>query len=151
MIIVRVEPGPLDAAAELAVLSTLECGAVASFTGIARSDTNEQGSVTAIELEHYPAMTMPALNALAQDAHKRWSLLGCVIVHRTGLVPVNQSIVVVGTASLHRAAALKSTAFLIDCLKTSAPFWKKEYRSGGIANWVEAKSTDDAAADKWGQ
>ncbi len=151
MIIVRVEPGPLDAAAELSVLAELGGGALASFTGIARSDTNDHGNVTAIELEHYPAMTLPALDALVQDAFARWPLLGCVLVHRTGLVPVNQAIVVVGTASLHRAAALESTAFLIDRLKTGAPFWKKEHRSGGSAHWVEARSSDDAAADKWGQ
>ena len=151
MNIIRIQAGPFDAAAELTPLSALGGGAVASFLGIARSDTNSDGAVTAIELEHYPAMTQAALVALADAAQARWPLLGCVIIHRVGVIAVNEAIVLVGTASLHRAAALESTAFLIDRLKTEAPFWKKEHRSSGTAIWVDAKESDDAVARKWRQ
>ncbi len=149
MIVIRVQPEPFDMAAELAPLSALGGGAVASFLGIARSDTNAHGAVTAVELEHYPAMTQAALSGLVDAAWARWALLGCVIIHRVGIIAVNEAIVLVGTASPHRAAALESTAFLIDRLKTEAPFWKKEHRSGGTAAWVDIKESDHAAAQKW--
>ena len=149
MKIVRVQSGPFDAAAEMAPLSALGGGAVASFLGIARSDTNAHGAVTAIELEHYPAMTQAALSALADAAMTRWPLLGCVIIHRAGIVTVGEAIVLVAAASPHRTAALDATSFLIDRLKTDAPFWKKEHRSTGAA-WVEAQVSDDVTAERWG-
>jgi molybdopterin synthase catalytic subunit len=149
MIKVRVQSAPFDVAAELSSLADLGGGAVASFIGICREDTGEDGAVTAIELEHYPAMTHAALTALIDEAKARWPLLGCVLIHRVGIIPVGEAIVLVGTASPHRSAALESTAFLIDRLKTDAPFWKKEYRSSGSQKWVEAKSSDDDAAQKW--
>jgi molybdopterin synthase catalytic subunit len=149
MITVRIQRERFDAGAELLPLAALGGGALASFTGIARNDANDAGDVAAIELEHYPAMTLAALQALAAQAQNRWSLLGCVLIHRVGIIPVGEEIVLVGTASLHRAAALEATAFLIDRLKTGAPFWKKEHRSDGSKVWVEAKISDDIAAEKW--
>jgi molybdopterin synthase catalytic subunit len=142
---VRVDPAALDMAAELAPLAQLGGGAVASFTGICRADDN----VIAIELEHYPAMTEASLMALADEAAARWSLLGCVLIHRVGRVEVGEPIVCVGTASAHRAEALEACAFLIDRLKTDAPFWKKEHRVDGRADWVEAKASDDKRAADW--
>ncbi|MEP7350326.1 MAG: molybdenum cofactor biosynthesis protein MoaE [Sphingorhabdus sp.] len=145
MIRVDVIETPFDSAAALAPLSALGGGAVASFTGIARDD----GGVTAIELEHYPAMTKASLEALVHEAVTRWSLLGCVLIHRVGRVAVGEGVVLVGTAASHRAAALEACAYLIDRLKTDAPFWKKEYHVDGSAEWVEAKASDDARAERW--
>lgn len=145
MKIVRISSDAINGTAEFAPLVTLGGGAVASFTGIARDDNG----VTAIELEHYPAMTEASLNALVDGAVARWSLLGAVLIHRVGIIKVGESIVLVGTAASHRAEALEACAFLIDRLKTDAPFWKKEHRVDGSATWVEAKTSDDARAEKW--
>lgn len=145
MIRVEVSDVPLDGAAALAPLAGLGGGAVASFTGIARDD----GGVTAIELEHYPAMTKASLDALVGQAMTRWSLLGCVLLHRIGRIAVGEPIVLVGTAASHRAEALEACAFIIDRLKTDAPFWKKEHRADGSADWVEAKASDDTRASRW--
>lgn len=145
MKIVRVSPDLFDSNAKLAPLAKLGGGAVASFTGIAREDHG----VTAIELEHYPAMTEASLHALADEALNRWSLLGAVVVHRVGLINVGEPIVLIGTAASHRAEALEACAFLIDRLKTDAPFWKREHRADGSAEWVDAKASDDDRADLW--
>lgn len=145
MIRVEVSERPFDGAAALAPLGSLGGGAVASFTGIARDD----GGVTAIELEHYPAMTEASLMGLVEEAVARWSLLGCVLIHRVGKVAVGQVIVLVGTAASHRAEALEACAYLIDRLKTDAPFWKKEHRADGSADWVEAKASDEIRASEW--
>jgi molybdopterin synthase catalytic subunit len=145
MKIVRVSGEAIDSATELAPLANLGGGAVASFTGIVRGD----GGTTAIELEHYPAMTEASLNALMDEATTRWSLLGGVLVHRIGVIIAGEPVVVVGTAAGHRAEALEACAFLIDRLKTDAPFWKKEHRADGSSDWVEAKASDDLRADKW--
>jgi molybdopterin synthase catalytic subunit len=145
MIRVEVSDGPFDSASALAPLGLLGGGAVASFTGIARDD----GGITAIELEHYPAMTIATLNALVEEAAVRWSLLGCVLIHRVGIVSVGEAIVLVGTAASHRAEALEACAFLIDRLKMDAPFWKKEHRADGSSDWVEAKAGDSQRASKW--
>jgi molybdopterin synthase catalytic subunit len=142
---VRISSDPIDSAVELAPLALLGGGALASFTGITRDDDG----VTAIELEHYPAMTEASLAALVDEAITRWSLLGAVLIHRVGMITVGEPIVLVGTAASHRAEALEACAFLIDRLKTDAPFWKKEHRSDGSASWVDAKTSDDARADKW--
>jgi molybdopterin synthase catalytic subunit len=142
---VSISSEPIDCATGLAPLSKLGGGAVASFTGIARED----GCVAAIELEHYPAMTEASLSALADEAAVRWPLLGVVLVHRVGMIKVGEPIVLVGIAAAHRAEALDACAFLIDRLKTDAPFWKKEHRADGSTYWVEAKGTDDTRADKW--
>ena len=109
----------------------------------------DDGGVTAIELEHYPVMTEACLSRVIEAATARWSLLGAVVTHRVGIVPVGDSVVVVGAASLHRAEALEATAFLIDRLKTDAPFWKREHYADGTAKWVEAKLSDDTRSERW--
>ncbi len=144
MIEVRVQVEAFDSAAFLAALAAEGVGAVASFTGLVRSDDG----VTAIELEHYPAMTEASLLAVLADAQGRWNLSGAIIVHRVGKMAVGEPIVFVAAASAHRAEALAACAFLIDRLKTEAPFWKKEYR-GDVATWVEAKASDDDRAGAW--
>jgi len=145
MIRIDVGEGDFDGAALLAELEGLGGGAVASFTGLVRDD----GGLVAMELEHYPAMTRDALARLAEDAGTRWPLLGIIVIHRVGRLVPGDRIVFVGTASSHRAAALDACHFLIDWLKTEAPFWKKEHRVGG-AEWVQARAADDAARDRWG-
>jgi molybdopterin synthase catalytic subunit len=136
---------PISAEVALAGLSDLGGGAVSSFTGISRDD----GGVTAIELEHYPGMTESSLMRLIDEAFARWALLGAAIVHRIGRVAVGEPVVVVGAASRHRADALDATAFLIDRLKTDAPFWKKEHYADGTSVWVDAKSSDDDRSSRW--
>lgn len=149
MIRIEICEAPLDGVDALELLSKLGGGAVASFTGIARHDANDRGGVTAVELEHYPAMTKASLDLLVQQAVSRWSLLGCVLIHRIGRIAVGEAIVLVGTAASHRAEALEACAYLIDRLKTDAPFWKKEHYADGSANWVEAKASDDLRASEW--
>lgn len=146
MITVCVQAEAFDCAAELAALEMKGVGALASFTGLVRGDDG----VTAIALEHYPAMTEASLVALAEEAAARWQLSGCTLIHRFGRMDVGEPIVLVVTASPHRAAALEACAFLIDRLKTDAPFWKKEYR-GEAATWVEAKASDTVRASLWDQ
>lgn len=136
---------PISTEVALAGLSDLGGGAVSSFTGISRDD----GGVTAIELEHYPGMTESSLMRLIDEAFGRWALLGAAIVHRIGRVAVGEPVVVVGAASRHRADALEATAFLIDRLKTDAPFWKKEHYADGTSVWVDAKSSDDDRSSRW--
>lgn len=144
MIRVRVSPEPIDVAAELAAVETAGAGAVASFTGLVRADDG----VELLELEHYPGATEAALRRLAEEARGRWALLAAGVAHRVGPMRPGERIVFVGTAAPHRAAALDACAFLIDRLKTAAPFWKRETR-GGEARWVEAREGDDAAAARW--
>jgi len=144
MISVRVQPEDFDVGAELAALEGKGGGAVASFTGIVRADDG----VEAMTLEHYPGMTEKALTTLAEQATARWPLCGVTVLHRVGTLRAGDRIVFVGTSSDHRAAALEACTFLIDRLKTDAPFWKKEHRREGDS-WVEARATDDAAARSW--
>lgn len=144
MIRVLLPSAPIDVADELARLEALAVGAVASFTGLVRRDDG----VTALELEHYPGATDAALRKLAQAAAERWTLSAVTIVHRVGRMLPGERIVFVGTAARHRAAALEACAFLIDRLKTDAPFWKREETADG-ARWVEARASDDAAAGRW--
>lgn len=144
MIDIRVQPTAIDLGQELAHFAAPGAGAIASFTGIVRSDDG----VTAIELEHYPAMTEAHLQDLAAQAMSRWSLISCAIIHRVGRIALGEPIVLVIAAALHRAEALDACAFLIDRLKTEAPFWKREFR-GDSALWVEAKESDTARADRW--
>ncbi len=136
---------PISEEVALSGLSDLGGGAVSSFTGISRDD----GGVTAIELEHYPGMTESSLLRLIDEAFARWALLGAAIVHRIGRVAVGEPVVVVGAASRHRADALEATAFLIDRLKTDAPFWKKERYADRMSVWVDAKSSDDDRSSRW--
>lgn len=144
MIRVSIQTAVFDIAAEAAMLERLGIGAVATFTGIVRADDG----VTAIELEHYPGMTEATLSAICEEAYQRWGLAGCTIIHRVGRMEVGEPIVLVLAAAAHRAAALEACAFLIDRLKTDAPFWKKEYR-GADAVWVEAKASDAQRATRW--
>jgi molybdopterin synthase catalytic subunit len=144
MIRVSVQPGNFDPGTELAALEALGGGAVASFTGLVRGE----GGIAALTLDHYPGMTEAALRALADAATARWHLLAITLIHRVGRLEAGERIVFVGTASSHRAAALEACGFLIDKLKTDAPFWKKEHRAEGDV-WVEARANDDAAAQRW--
>jgi molybdopterin synthase catalytic subunit len=142
---IRVQPEAFDPGVELARLEALDVGAVASFTGLVRGD----GGLTAMTLEHYPAMTEAALCTISDEAARRWPLGGVIVIHRHGRLVPGDRIVFVGTASSHRAAALESCAFLIDWLKTDAPFWKREEWADGTACWVEARSEDDSAKERW--
>jgi molybdopterin synthase catalytic subunit len=144
MIRVSVDPAPIELAIELAALEERGAGAVATFTGVVRGD----GGVTALELEHYPGMTEAVLCDLAEVATERWDLLGVTIVHRIGRMTVGERIVFVGTAAHHRREALEACAYLIDRLKTDAPFWKREWR-GEAAAWVAARASDADAAARW--
>ena len=148
MIRVLVCAESIDVGAELALAEAASAGAVATFTGLVRADASNGGDVELLELEHYPGVTEAALRALAEEARTRWSLLGASVVHRVGPMRPGERIVFVATAAPHRAAALDACAFLIDRLKTGAPFWKRETR-GGAARWVEARDSDDAAAARW--
>jgi molybdopterin synthase catalytic subunit len=142
---IRVQPDDFDPGAELARLEALDVGAVASFTGLVRGD----GGLIAMTLEHYPAMTETALREIADEAARRWPLAGITVIHRHGRLVPGDRIVFVGTASSHRAAALESCAFLIDWLKTDAPFWKREEWADGSDRWVEARLEDDTAKARW--
>jgi molybdopterin synthase catalytic subunit len=144
---VLVQADPFDMGAEAARLQAgrTDVGGLASFLGICRAD----GGLVAMELEHYPGMTERALARIAEEACARWPLTGCTVIHRHGRLVPGDPIVLVLTASAHRVAALESCAFLIDWLKTKAPFWKREEFAGGAGRWVEAKAEDDAAADRW--
>lgn len=144
---VRVQEAPFDLAAESADLTAgrADVGGVASFVGVCRADDG----LAALVLEHYPGMTERALSDIAAEACARWPLSGCTVIHRVGRLLPGEPIVLVLTASAHRAAALESCAFLIDWLKTGAPFWKREEFGDGRERWVEAKAEDDAAAARW--
>ncbi len=141
---IRVQTADFDPATELARLEALDVGAVASFTGLVRGDDG----VAALTLEHYPGMTEKVLRALGDEAASRWALAGVSLIHRVGRLGRGARIVFVGTASAHRADALESCAFLIDRLKTDAPFWKSE-EVGGAPRWVAARDGDQEAADRW--
>ncbi|ONF95464.1 molybdenum cofactor biosynthesis protein MoaE [Sphingomonas jeddahensis] len=144
MIRVRVSSAPIDIAAEMEAAEAEEGGAVATFTGLVRPDDG----VSELTLEHYPGATERALEALAREAVARWSLAGATIVHRVGPMRPGERIVFVAASAVHRAAALQACAFLIDRLKTDAPFWKRETVEAGH-RWVEPRAADDAAADRW--
>jgi molybdopterin synthase catalytic subunit len=146
MIDVRVVAEPFDAGEELDRLASAGVGGIASFIGIVRGD----GGLASLTLDHYPAMTERALRGLAAAAQERWDLAAVILIHRVGTMMPGDRIVFVGTASAHRAEALESCAFLIDRLKTEAPFWKRETFADGIEKWVEAREIDQAAATRWG-
>ena len=146
----RIQCGPFDPAAELEALraGNPAIGAVVTFLGLMR-DLNEGERVEAMALEHYPGMTEKALMAIAEEAARRWSLDRVRILHRVGALAPQEPIVLVAVTSAHRGDAFRACEFLIDYLKTRAPFWKKESTSSGD-HWVEARETDGAAADRWG-
>lgn len=145
MIRVAVQAHGFDPGAELAALEALGGGGIASFTGVVRSD----GGISALHLDHYPAMTQAQMERVAAQAAERWPLLGLTVIHRFGTMPVGERIVFVGTASSSRTPALEACAYLIDWLKVAAPFWKREVRADGSGKWVEAKAADDAEAARW--
>jgi molybdopterin synthase catalytic subunit len=148
---VHVQREDFDVADEIAALSSgrTDLGAVVTFTGLCR---DEDGTLAALELEHYPGMAEEEIARVLTEARQRWPLEGATIIHRFGLIRPGENIVLVVTASRHRAVAFLAGAFLMDYLKTRAPFWKKEHRvDGSTGGWVEAKTTDDAAADRWAQ
>lgn len=141
---IRIQGEPFDVNDELEALSGEGVGAIATFTGYVRGD----GGLTAMTLEHYPGMTEREIMRAAEDAASRWPLAAVTVIHRIGRLTPGDPIVLVAVASSHRAAAFAACEFLMDYLKTRAPFWKQEERPGGKA-WVEAKASDDAAAERW--
>jgi molybdopterin synthase catalytic subunit len=149
---VRVQREDFDTAAELERLSTgnPRIGAVVTFTGLVRDFAAEQPGTTpqSMTLEHYPGMTERQLGDILAEAESRWPLEAALIIHRYGELAPGDRIVLVVTASAHRQAAFEANAFLIDWLKTKAPFWKLE-QAGGERRWVEAKTSDDTAAARW--
>jgi molybdopterin synthase catalytic subunit len=146
---VRVQTQDFDVAAELRAMRAADpkVGAIVSFIGLAR-DLNEQQAVCSLTLEHYPGMTERALEQIVAQAHGRWDIRQALIVHRVGtLAPLDQ-IVLVAVSSMHRHEAFDACRFLIDYLKTDAPFWKREVRPDG-AHWVEARASDEQARAAW--
>jgi molybdopterin synthase catalytic subunit len=147
---VVVQQAPFDVGAELAALTAgrTDVGGIGLFVGIVRDSAGGR-PITAMTLEHYPGMTERALAAIAAEAEARWPLVACTVIHRVGRLTPGEGIVLVATASAHRQAALEATAFLIDWLKTKAPFWKHEAFAEGGGQWVDARAADDAAAARW--
>jgi molybdopterin synthase catalytic subunit len=147
---VRVQTEPFDLASELARMKRdrTDIGAIVTFTGVVR-DTADGAGLLAMTLEHYPGMTEGELERVEQEARKRWPLSDCLIIHRYGRLVPSDDIVLVITTSAHRDAAFEAARFLMDYLKTSAPFWKKEERADGTVTWVDAKASDDAATARW--
>jgi len=147
--VIRVQEADIDVGAELTVLtgSNHRIGGIATFIGTMRDFTDGQ-AVTTMTLEHYPGMTEKQLEAIEREAHTRWDLEATLIIHRYGRFAPGDRIVLVATAAPHRQAALDSCAFLIDWLKTKAPFWKLE-ETGDSARWVDARDSDDAATARW--
>ena len=146
---VAIRAEDFDLAAEVARLTTgrPDVGAVVTFTGLCR---DEGGTLSALELEHYPGMAEEEIRRVAEEALRRWPLTGVTAIHRYGRIAPGGNIVLVVTASAHRAAAFAAGEFLMDYLKTRAPFWKKEHRKDGTSgDWVDAKAADDAAAERW--
>ena len=146
---VRVQRDDFDAGAELAALRVgrPEVGAIASFIGVVR-DRNDGATVGTLTLEHYPGMTERSLEAICAEARTRWSLFDVVVVHRHGTLQPTDQIVFVATSAAHRGEAFEACAFVMDYLKTEAPFWKKEATDRG-ERWVEARASDAAAAGRW--
>jgi molybdopterin synthase catalytic subunit len=146
---VRLQREPFDAAAESAALTRgrSDIGAVVCFTGICRgSETGEL--IAALTLEHYPGMAEAEIERHVQEAKTRWPLLGITVIHRYGRITPGEDIVLVVTASSHREAAFAAAEFLMDYLKTRAPFWK-QVEKAGEKTWIDAKQSDDAAAGRW--
>lgn len=147
---VRVQAENFDIAAELADVRAAEIdgtGGLVTFTGIVRGSENGD-AISAMTLEYYPGMTLRELEKIEAEAHERWPLTASRIIHRYGRLEPGENIVLVITASAHRQAAFEASEFLVDWLKTRAPFWKQETREGGDT-WVNAKSSDDDAAARW--
>ena len=146
---VIVQEADFDAGAEARALSQANpgVGAVATFVGLVR-DHNEGSGVAAMTLEHYPGMTEQSIAKIVEEAKGRWEVLGCTVIHRVGELRPTDQIVLVCVASGHRGDAFAACEFIMDYLKTRAPFWKKEATPQG-ARWVQARASDDAAAERW--
>jgi molybdopterin synthase catalytic subunit len=147
--VVRIQAGDFDLADEVAKLTAGrgDIGAVVTFSGLCR---DEAGTLAALELEHYPGMAEAEILRIARQAAERWPLTGLVAIHRHGKIAPGGNIVLVVAASAHRQAAFEGASFLMDFLKTRAPFWKKEHRTDGTeGGWVDAKDADDRAASRW--
>jgi molybdopterin synthase catalytic subunit len=146
---IRVQTEDFDPGREEAALTAgrRDVGAVVAFTGLCR---DEDGTLAALELEHYPGMAEDEIGRVAHEALSRWPLLGLTVIHRFGVIRPGERIVLVAAAAHHRGEAFGAAEFLMDYLKTRAPFWKKERRADGTeGGWVEAKGSDDAAAARW--
>ncbi|HEY1735125.1 MAG TPA: molybdenum cofactor biosynthesis protein MoaE [Methylovirgula sp.] len=145
--VLRVQKEPFDLAAEVASLTSgrTDIGALVTFTGLCR---DEDGSLSALEIEHYPGMAEDEIARVVAQAGARWPLEAVLVIHRCGVIRPGEPIVLVATASRHRGEAFRAAEFLMDYLKTSAPFWKKQHGEEAGA-WVEAKAEDDSAAEKW--
>ena len=148
---VRVQTEDFDVSAEMLTLRKRnpKIGAVASFIGVVR-DLNDGDSVSTLTLEHYPGMTEKSLEAIVQQAKERWDIYDALIVHRVGTMRPLDQIVLVIVTSAHRGESFQACEFLMDYLKTRAPFWKKEVTPEG-ERWVDARSSDDVAANRWEQ
>ena len=146
---VRLQREPFDAAKEAAALSRgrTDVGAVVTFTGICRGDENGK-PIAALTLEHYPGMAEAEIGRHVAEAADRWPLLGVTVIHRYGRIAPGEDIVLVITTASHRQAAFAAAEFLMDYLKTRAPFWKQVEKAGG-KTWVDAKTSDDTAAERW--
>ena len=146
---ISVQEADFDIGAEFAALTAgrSDIGGIGCFVGTVRANAGDP--VVAMTLEHYPAMTERAIARIVEEAERRWDLLGCTVIHRVGRLVAGENIVLVLAAASHRQAALDATGFLIDWLKTKAPFWKKEEFAGGNSTWVEAREADEAAAARW--
>jgi len=146
---VRIQEADFDVGAELTALRAGDArvGALASFVGLVR-DSNVGAGVAKMTLEHYPGMTEKALDAIVAEAKGRWNIYAALVIHRVGPLRPCDQIVLVAVTSAHRGEAFAACEFIMDYLKTRAPFWKREVRSDG-ARWVDARETDDAAAARW--
>ncbi len=146
---IRIQEADFDIAREIAALTEgrTDIGAVVSFSGICRGD-EDNGKVAALTLEHYPGMAEEEIRRHADEATARWPLDGVTVIHRVGRITPGENIVLVVTASQHRQAAFEGAEFLMDYLKTNAPFWKKKESATGTG-WVEAHARDDKAAARW--
>ena len=146
---VRVQEADFDLGAELAALRAgdTRIGALASFVGLVR-DLNDGSTVSEMTLEHYPGMTEKALEAIVVEAKTRWDIYGVLVIHRVGQLKPCDQIVLVAVTSAHRGEAFAACEFIMDYLKTRAPFWKKEATAQG-AHWVDARDSDDSAAARW--
>lgn len=146
---ISIQREDFDPATEIDAVSVgrTDIGAVASFVGLCRDDG---GRLRALELEHYPGMADAEVARVAEDAARRWPLLGVTVIHRYGLIAPGERIVLVLAASSHRDAAFSAAEFVMDFLKTRAPFWKREHLADGtLGPWVDARAADDRAADRW--
>ena len=146
---IRIQREDFDIASEIKRLTAgrTDTGAVVTFSGLCRDDG---GRLSALELEHYPGMAEAEIGRIAIQATQRWPVTGLIVVHRYGRIVPGENIVLVASTSAHRQAAFEAASYVMDFLKTRAPFWKKEhYADGSSGGWVEARESDDASAERW--